>query len=53
MEEATRFFDSGAIPRIHIRIPETNMVRLRANARAYVRATVRKETGSTKKSGSI
>ena len=40
-DEAERFFNSGAIPRISIQIAETNLARLRRNARDYVRATVR------------
>jgi len=39
--EAERFFTSGFIPHIQIEIAETNLAKLRRNARDYVRATVR------------
>ena len=39
-EEAEKFFADGTIPYLRIRIPTTNMARLRGNARDYVRATV-------------
>src|SRR5258706_14055521 len=43
-DEAERFFASGAIPHLRIEIAATNLIKLRANARAYVRATVRDAT---------
>ena len=39
-EESERFFTNGTIPYLRLRIPATNMARLRSNARDYVRATV-------------
>src|SRR5258706_9525456 len=36
-----KFFESGFIPQIHIRIAETNLAKLRRNDRNYVRATVK------------
>src|SRR5882672_5412008 len=39
--ESEKFFESGFIPQIHIRIAETNLAKLRRNDRNYVRATVK------------
>ena len=39
--QADQFFSSGIIPHLHIEIAKTNLVRLRQNAREYVRATIR------------
>lgn len=40
-EDAETFFNRGAIPHLHIQLAETNLTKLRRNARDYVRATVR------------
>jgi hypothetical protein len=40
-DSADQFFSSGFIPEIRIEIAPTNLVKLRRNAREYVRATVR------------
>lgn len=39
--EAERFFGEGSIPQIRIEIAQTNLAKLRRNARDYVRATIR------------
>jgi len=39
--ESEKFFARGIIPQIHIQIAKTNLLRLRQNAREYVRATIR------------
>jgi hypothetical protein len=41
IEEAERFFNSGAIPHLKIEVAQTNLNKLRRNPRDYVRATVR------------
>ncbi len=41
--ESEKFFANGSIPHLHIDIAETNIAKLRRNARDYVRATIRVE----------
>ena len=41
LDQAAHFFESGRIPSLRIQIADTNLTRLRNNARVYVRATVR------------
>src|SRR5262249_40125993 len=40
-EASEKFFASDPIPHLHIQVAETNLSKLRRNARVYVRATVK------------